>query len=65
MTIERYVSSTMLFTPYYRTFVDQLPQLVMYIADEKKKNIEIVYFSRKVTFILFIFPRVTKYVPDS
>ena len=31
--MERYVSSTM-FSPYYRTFVDQLPQLVMYVVDE-------------------------------
>ena len=36
-------------------FVDQLPQLLTYIVDEKKKNRERVYFARKFKFILFIF----------
>ena len=34
-------------------------------CDEEKKNIESVYLSRKAIFILFIFPFVTKNVPNS
>ena len=55
MTKEKYVSIfNMFFSPYHRTFVDQLPQLEMNIIDKKKeKYIDRVSLSKKV---LFIFP---------
>ena len=36
--------------------MDQLPQLVMYVVDEKKKNIYKLHFSKKLHLFSLSFP---------